>query len=156
MRLSKNFTLEEFEKSSTAEGNHIPNKVIPGSLEYNNICDLVINLLQPLRDYIGKPIHINSGYRSKELNDLVKGVKNSQHLCNRGAAADIIVPGLTILDIGVALRESGLEWDQCVNEYQSWLHISYRKERNRKESLLYSKDSKGNDIIEKWDFYYKK
>jgi uncharacterized protein YcbK (DUF882 family) len=82
-RLSKNFTLDEF---ASKDGTETP----PDVLE--NLRELAKNL-QVLRDELGKPIKINSGYRSPAHNKKIGGVRNSQHV--KGKAADIVVTGLT-------------------------------------------------------------
>ena len=82
MRLSKNFTLEEMVATSHRGLQDIPTLEVVQNLQ--KLCVLV---LQPLRDTIGAPVYINSGYRSKRLNARVGGVPNSRHL--QGRAADI-------------------------------------------------------------------
>lgn len=82
-RLSKNFTLDEF---ASKDGAQTPESVL------ENLRELAKNL-QVLRDIVGKPIKINSGYRSPEHNKSVGGVKNSMHV--QGKAADIVIEGLT-------------------------------------------------------------
>jgi len=81
--LSKNFTLDEF---ASKDGAPTPPEVL------ENLRKLAQNL-QVLRDYIGKPIKINSGYRSPAHNAKIKGARNSQHI--KGKAADITVTGVT-------------------------------------------------------------
>ena len=82
MRLSKNFTLAELTATSHRKLQDAP------SLEViRNLQNLCIHVLQPLRDTVGAPVYINSGYRSKRLNAKVGGVPNSRHLL--GKAADI-------------------------------------------------------------------
>ena len=82
MRLSKNFTLEEMVATSHRKLQDTPTLGIVQNLQ--KLCVLV---LQPLRDILGAPVYINSGYRSKRLNARVGGVPNSRHL--QGRAADI-------------------------------------------------------------------
>jgi uncharacterized protein YcbK (DUF882 family) len=82
-RLSKNFTLDEF---ASKDGAQTPPEVL------ENLRSLAKNL-QVIRDEIGKPIKINSAYRSPEHNKAVGGVKNSMHV--KGKAADIVVTGIT-------------------------------------------------------------
>ena len=88
MQLSENFRLKEFIESPTAERLGIDNR--PDWEAVINLRNLCREVLQPLRDHEGKPIHINSGYRCQELNEAVHGVGDSQHL--RGEAADIHLP----------------------------------------------------------------
>ena len=82
MRLSKNFTLEEMVATS-----HRRLQDTPALEVVQNLQKLCVLVLQPLRDTIGAPVYINSGYRSKRLNARVGGVLNSRHL--QGKAADI-------------------------------------------------------------------
>lgn len=82
MRLSDNFTLDEFTKTSH------PNMQDEPSLQVvNNLIYLCVHVLQPLRDALKRPVIINSGYRSEGLNKFVGGVSNSYH--RRGLAADL-------------------------------------------------------------------
>ncbi len=82
MRLSKNFTLEEMVATSHRKLQDTPTLEVVQNLQ--KLCVLV---LQPLRDTLGAPVYINSGYRSERLNARVGGVPNSRHL--QGRAADI-------------------------------------------------------------------
>lgn len=91
-KLSKNFSLEEF---ASKDGATTPAEVI------NNLRELAKNL-QVLRDYVGKPIKINSGYRSPEHNKSVGGVANSQHV--KGKAADIKIDGMTPREIAATIE----------------------------------------------------
>ena len=88
-RISKNFTLDEFTASATAKAKGIINA--PGVDEVCNMCALVHHILQPLRDAMGEPIKIGSGYRCTRLNQAVGGVANSQHI--KGQAADLCIDG---------------------------------------------------------------
>ena len=88
MQLSENFRLKEFIESQTADQQGIDNR--PDWEAVINLRNLCREVLQPLRDYEGKPIHVNSGYRCPELNEAVHGVGDSQHLY--GEAADIHLP----------------------------------------------------------------
>ena len=83
-QISKNFTVEEFTYSRKAIENGIDN--MPGESQIAAIRLLITQLIQPLRDRLGEPIAITSGYRCPEVNRLVGGVVNSQH--TRGEAAD--------------------------------------------------------------------
>ena len=81
-----NFELRELLRSNTATKLGINNEPTTISI-YQNLFDLIIYLLQPIREGIGKPVKISSGYRCRELNKVVGGVENSNHLF--GLAADI-------------------------------------------------------------------
>lgn len=129
-----NFTISELVKSDTAEKNGINNTPDINSLD--NLLELIFYVLQPLRDKLKKPIVITSGFRSVKVNALVGGVSNSQHLY--GQAADITVSGMSTAQLFDFVKNSGIEYDQCINEYNSWVHISYNKGHNRKQAFKLS------------------
>ena len=81
----KHFTIHELTRSATADRKGIDNT--PSKQVIENLTALVDNVLDPLREAWGKPIHVNSGFRSPELNRAVGGVPGSQHM--KGEAADI-------------------------------------------------------------------
>ena len=88
MQLTKNFNLSEFDCN---DGSTTPDNIIVN-------LQLLAEQLQVLRDYVGKPIKINSGYRSPHYNDsVVKGAKFSQH--KLGTAADIRIDGLSSREV---------------------------------------------------------
>ena len=129
MKLSKNFTLEEFIRSSTAERMGIDN--VPKDEEViENMKALCLEVLQPLRDYVGAPVHINSGYRCPELNVAVGGVKNSQHC--RGEAADIRIASPKQGREWAAWIEDNCRFDQMLLERNKngavWLHVSCKRD----------------------------
>jgi len=131
MKLSKNFDLEEFTASETADRIGIDNT--PDGEVINNIQRLVTDLLQPLRSLYGKPIYINSGYRSKELNEAVGGVETSYH--RRGLAADCRCENPK--ELLTMLKASGLKFDQAIL-YPTFLHIGYNPARtgNRMQVII--------------------
>jgi hypothetical protein len=131
--VSKNFMLEEMVSSAMAADKHIDNTLFPEVRA--NLQLLVDRVLQPLRNLYGKPIHINSGYRSEALNRAVGGSVNSQHIL--GQAVDISVGGKTenraLFDLILA---SGIPFDQLVDEFDyRWIHVSYREPGNRRMVL---------------------
>ena len=128
-----NFTITELVKSDTAERQGINNTPDINSLD--NLLELIFYVLQPLRNKLGKPMVITSGFRSAKVNQLVGGVSNSQHLY--GQAADFVVNGMTPAQVVEFVKNSGIEFDQCINEYNQWTHISYNKGHNRKQILKY-------------------
>ena len=115
-RISKNFTLDELTASATAKQLHIINA--PGVDEVCNLCALVHNVLQPLRDAMGESIKIGSGYRCPQLNKAVGGVANSQHI--KGEAADLCIDG----DLKKGKR--WFEWikQHCKFDQLIWEHNS--------------------------------
>ena len=127
-----NFTMSELISSATAKQFGIDN--MPKNPEIlDNMLLLILNVLQPLRNYINKPIIITSGYRSHLLNRKVGGVDSSQHC--KGQAADFIIKDMNIPAVIEAVKKSGVEYDQLLNEYNQWVHISYNKQGNRKQCL---------------------
>lgn len=149
MRLTKNFTLAEFTKSQTAERYGIDNT--PGTREYNNLKLLCENILQPLRDDIEKPITINSGFRSLELNQMIGSSNTSQHVI--GKAADIEVMGLSNFDLALYISHM-YNYDQLILEYHyqgdprsGWVHVSYNGRANRMQQLTINKHGTFPGII---------
>jgi len=134
MKLTDNFTLEEFTRSNNALRLNIDNT--PSEVQINNLRLLCVNLLQPLRDIYGEPFLINSGFRSQELNKIVGGVPTSQH--TKGQAADVRVKEPRKLL--AALLKSGMDFDQAIL-YPTFLHLSYNSGHNRRQ-VLYAKGVK--------------
>lgn len=132
-RISKNFTWLEFTKSDTDKAHHINNAITDWDVRDNAIA-LFENVAQPARDAYGEPIFVTSGFRCKELNELVGGVDNSGH--QYGEAVDVTCSDLRRLaEIIVKLR---LPFDQLgVNN--TYLHISHKREgKNRGEIFYYA------------------
>ncbi|MBQ9203049.1 MAG: peptidase M15 [Prevotella sp.] len=126
LRLSENFTLGEFLSSQTAVRHGIAN--LPQPCHVSNLRNLCREVLQPLRDHIGQPIRISSGYRCPELNALVHGVGDSQHL--HGCAADLHLPSEQTGKAWYFWICNHLDFDQLLfetNRYRAvWLHVSCR------------------------------
>ena len=88
MQLSKNFTLEELVTTSKTALLNINREAAANSeVVLHNLKELAVKVLQPIRDFYGKPVKVTSGYRSKALNTAVGGSQTSQH--SHGEAADI-------------------------------------------------------------------
>lgn len=129
----KYFTIEEMTKSSTATAKHIDNT--PNQTAIDNLTKLIEIVLDPLREWYGKPIRVNSGYRCETLNKAVGSkAKKSQHLY--GEAADITVGSKTENEKLFNYIKDNLPFDQLINESNfSWVHVSYREGRLRKQVL---------------------
>ena len=123
MRLSEHFSLEEFIFSQTATRLGINNT--PPADALAKMIILCEEVLEPLREKIGKPIIITSGYRSPELNKAIGGSHHSQHC--KGEAADIIVHGMTPYEVCLAAKGLG-KYDQLIHEFGRWCHISWKGE----------------------------
>jgi zinc D-Ala-D-Ala carboxypeptidase len=143
MRLSKNFVLSEMTRSNTAKRLGISNEPTKKHLE--NMQRLVSDLIQPMRDKLG-PIRITSGYRSQALNRAIGGSTKSDHC--RAMAADLQFwkdGKMCNKEIYDWVIESGLEFDQMINEFDfSWIHLSLREKENRKQVLIAYKDNEGD------------
>ena len=142
VRLSKNFTLQEFTKSQTALRHSIDNT--PGDDHLANAKSLFENIVQPVRDKFGVTV-INSGYRGPKLNEAVGGSSKSQHC--QGEAADIECPGTANYDVAKWIEET-LDFDQLILEFYTpgipdsgWVHVSCKSEGNRKSVLTAMKEN---------------
>ena len=134
MKLSEHFTFEEMVFSQTAVRKGIDNtpdaKVI---YSLTNLCEYI---LEPIRKGIGKPIKVTSGYRSVALNKAIGGAKTSQHI--EGRAADIVAIGMSVQNLYDWIKQSGIVYDQLIQEFNSWVHISYATNA-RMENLIATK-----------------
>jgi uncharacterized protein YcbK (DUF882 family) len=120
MNLSQNFTFEELTRSEAAARNSWDNT--PNEAEIENLKRLAA-LLQDVKAAVGgKPVIINSGFRSKQVNDAVGSNDRSQH--RLGCAADLRVPGMTPRQVVEACIEAKVPFDQIILEFDSWTHIS--------------------------------
>ena len=119
MQLSEHFTLEELTRSEVAERKGLDNT--PNASEVSNLIRLA-GLLEEVRALLNKPILLNSGFRSKAVNDSVGSRDSSQHRI--GCAADIRVPGMTPKQVVEACIEANIGYDQIIEEFGSWTHIS--------------------------------
>ena len=138
MKLSKDFLLEEFVRSATAARLGIDNT--PAEPAVANLVILCNFLLQPIRNHIGKPLRVTSGYRCTKLNQAVAGVASSQHV--EGKAADISAPGMPACDLfDRIVMMKDIEFDQVIL-YKNFVHISFNFGKNRKQ-ILYSKEITG-------------
>ena len=145
MKLSNNFTYEELCHSGVAERKGLRNRPKTKEEErvvIENLKALCMEVLQPLMDYLEKPVVISSGYRSEEVNRMVGGVKGSQHL--KGEAADIHVENTEhLLKIMHFIMEE-TDFDQLIWEKNKagtqWVHVSFRRNGVNKHQVLSSKE----------------
>lgn len=128
----KYFSIKEMTKSNTATTKGIDNT--PDQTITDNLTKLIEAVLDPLREWYGKPIIVNSGYRCEALNKAIGGAKSSQHML--GEAADITVGSKEENEKLFDYIKDNLEFDQLINESDfSWVHVSYREGRLRKQVL---------------------
>lgn len=130
MDLGRYFTLDEFTHSQAAARKGLKNS--PGATELANLQALVEHVLDPLREAVGRPVRVSSGFRSVQVNRAIGGSASSQHTL--GQAADFTVPGMTTQEVVDAVRALGLPFDQLIEEFGSWVHVSYGP-RHRRQVL---------------------
>lgn len=121
-QIAKNFSKREFDSK---DGSAMPDDV------FCNVVKLA-NQLQILRDHLGKPIIINSGYRSEAHNRSVGGSPNSQHLL--GKASDIRVNGMTSVEIAKEIERLIIEGEMLqggIGIYDTFVHYDIRGVRAR-------------------------
>lgn len=135
--LSTYFTLEEMTASDYARTHGIDNSP-PDDVLYN-LKHKTCFTLDFIREMLGRPIHINSGYRSLAVNAGVGGTSNSAH--TRGLAADIVVPGMELMDVYTAIRDSQIAYDQLIFE-NTWLHIGLDATMRRQNLVMYRENGK--------------
>lgn len=126
------FSIKELCKSTTADKYNIDNT--PTQEVTDNLTKLVDNILDPLREAWGRPIYVNSGYRSPKLNAKVGGSTNSQH--KSGQAADITTGNASNNEkLFKLIQNLKLPFDQLIDEKNySWIHVSYGP-KNRRQIL---------------------
>jgi len=139
MKISQHLNLAELTRSETAKRNGIDNTPTAEHLE--NFKLLADKVFEPIREHFKTPIFISSGYRSKELNELIKGSATSQHC--KGQAIDIDMDGgngeVTNRMVFDFIKNK-LDFDQLIWEFGTdfnpdWVHVSYVKGKNRKQKL---------------------
>jgi len=133
--ISKHITVKEATQSATATRLKIDNT--PSAEVLANMKLVAEKCFEPLREWYGKPITINSFYRSPALNKAVKGAKNSDHV--KGMAIDLDA-GSDNKKLFDYIREN-LDFDQVIAEFPvngilSWIHVSFKKDGNRKDVLV--------------------
>lgn len=119
-QLTANFSLEELTRSEAADRNGWDNT--PNEREIANLKRLAALLQQVKTAVGGKPVMINSAFRSKQVNDAVGSKDSSQHRI--GCAADIRVPGMKPREVVEACIAAKVPFDQIILEFDSWTHIS--------------------------------
>lgn len=133
--MTPHFTLEELTHTDHREFDNIPNEQ-----ELANIKRLAEFLEEVKTVLDGKPIMVNSAFRSKQVNDAVGSKDTSQHRI--GCAADIRVPGMTPDQVVKAVIASDLGYDQIIREFDRWTHVSIPNTpdaKPRKQALIIDK-----------------
>lgn len=143
MNLTRNFTLHEMTKSETALRHGLDNT--PGEVEIGNLTQLCQEVLQPVRDYFGMGVKVNSGYRHPLVNARVGGSPTSDHC--KGFAADIEIPGIANAQLAEWI-EYNCEFTQLILEFYTpgvpdsgWVHVSYNPDNLKKQVLTATREN---------------
>lgn len=145
MQISKHLSLAEVSRSETAKRKGINNT--PSGEHLENFKKLAENIFEPIREHFGVPIHISSGYRSKELNAAVGGSSSSQHC--QGEAIDIDMDGTSITNAEIFnYIKDNLNFDQMIWEFGNdsnpdWVHVSYESTGKQRKQILKAIKSNG-------------
>lgn len=141
MNLTANFTLHELTKSETALRMDIENT--PNEEQIKNLRLVCEKVLQPVRDYFGKGVKVNSAFRCAELNRAANGSVTSDHV--KGQAADIEIPGVANAELAQWIMDN-LEYTQLILEFYTqgipdsgWVHVSYDPNNLKKQELTATK-----------------
>jgi len=140
MQISKHLSLAEVSRSETAKRKGINNT--PSGEHLENFKKLAEHIFEPIREHFAVPIHISSGYRSKELNASIGGASSSQHC--QGEAIDIDMDGspsgVSNADVFKYIKDH-LNFDQLIWEFGSdsnpdWVHVSYESTGKQRKQIL--------------------
>ena len=154
MQLSKHFKLKEFTRSQIAARNGLKN--LPSAGDVKNLENLCYEILEPVRAKFEKPIMINSGFRSLEVNRKLGSSDSSQH--TKGQAVDFEIAGVANIQVAYWV-EANCDFDQLILEFYKpddgqagWVHVSYNeKGANRKQILTFDGKRYDNGLPEmKW------
>ena len=152
MKLSKNLSLAEVTKSTTAKRLGIDNT--PDDWTKENLKQIAVNVFQPLRDAFKCPIYVSSGYRSAELNTAIGGSIRSQHVEGRALDLDADVFGRCTNGEIFRYILNNLTFDQLIwefgdNDNPDWVHVSFVYDGvNRGRCLKACRDDEGKVYYE--------
>lgn len=147
--LSPHFTYLEIIESDYALRHNIDNE--PSLRQVENLSHLCTKVLEKIRKHYDAPVIITSGFRGPKVNKGVGGYKHSQHKAEGDeSAADFIVPKYKINKVWEwVVEESGIDFDCCILEFNTWIHISYKWKGSNRNKILIAKKRNGKTI------YYK-
>jgi len=124
-------------KSETALRHRLDNT--PPDFVIDNLSVLCNEILQPVREYFGKGVKINSGYRSPAVNSAVGGSRTSDHC--KGMAADIEIPGIPNYELAKFIADN-FQFRQLILEFYTpgipdsgWVHVSFDRDDLRCQIL---------------------
>ena len=139
-KLSPHFSYDEMTRSQTAERNSIDNT--PSNEQVDNLVALCENILESIRVHYKKPVTVTSGFRCLELNRKIGSTDRSQH--TKGEAADFVVNGSpTVTEVWRWIIDSDLDFDQVIQEFGRWIHVSFKKDGNNRHKCSVAKKVDG-------------
>ena len=139
-KLSPHFSYDEMTRSQTAERNSIDNT--PSNEQVDNLVALCDNILESIRVHYKKPVTVTSGFRCLELNRKIGSTDRSQH--TKGEAADFVVNGSpTVTEVWRWIIDSDLDFDQVIQEFGRWIHVSFKKDGNNRHKCSVAKKVDG-------------
>jgi len=152
-KLSEHFTYTEMIRSEIAVRRNIDNT--PNKQQVQALKVLCSNCLEHVRDavilHISKKsldikpfVRVTSGFRCLLVNRYAGGSKTSKHM--KGEAADIHVEGISVEDLFILIKDSGIVFDQLIQEFDAWVHISFKAQGNRQQCLRATRDEKGSVV----------
>jgi hypothetical protein len=134
-KISKHISYKEAVNSNYAKKHKIKNE--PDDEQLENMKLIAKEVFEPLREWVGGPIKVNSFFRSEKLNTGIGGSKTSSHL--KGQAIDLTTMGLKTNGQIFNYIKDNLEYDQLIWEYgrvnPKWIHVSFNSVKNRKQAF---------------------
>lgn len=135
MNLTEHFSLEELTHTDHRTLDNTPNDAEKANLQR------LAEFLETVKSALGgKPVMVNSAFRSKQVNDAVGSKDTSQHRV--GCAADLKIPGMTPDQVVRAVIAANLPFDQIIREFDAWTHISVPNStalKPRRQALIIDK-----------------
>lgn len=152
MKISKHISFKEATFSSTAIRKGIDNT--PNAYQLQNMQLLADKIFEPLREWAGSPIAVNSFFRSEALNKAIKGAKGSQHIQGRAIDIDDTLGGKSNNEMFEFITKN-LDFDQIIWEFGNdknpdWIHVSYVGEDQNRKAILRAKKVNGKTHYEKF------
>lgn len=150
--ITKNFTMAELTHSNTAKARGISN--VPNDTHKANLIESAKNLWQPVRDILGVPMIVSSGYRSPALNRAVGGSSTSAH--SHGFAIDFTAPRFgntraVAKKLAAELKACDIKFDQLILEFpdsiSTWIHLGYKAPNGRQRGQLLIAVKRGKKTV---------
>ena len=145
MKISEHITYAEATHSYTAKRLGLKNN--PSAYQKANMEILADKVFEPLREWVGGPIKINSFYRSRKINEAIGGSQNSQHCEGRAMDIDDVYGYKTNAEMFNYIKDN-LDFDQLIWEFGNkknpdWVHVSYVDEDTNRKNVLIAETVRG-------------